>query len=296
MKFKKTALGCITFMMVSSIWAAPIENVNLSQNNDGTNAAVTTPTASAINVPTNLNWELVQKSERLENEVRSLRGTLEEQQNTIDQLKKDAENHYNDLDQRIQLLQQKVDPDTSSQDDSSDDSAQPTDNTTSPKLNKNTNTPVTPIEKVDEPSSPQKSLPKTTSSTPTTPQTKKPLNEKEAYTAALDAYKQGGAKAAIAPMQNFIKSYPNSVYIGNAHFWLAEFYLAVEPANYNEAKKNYEIVAKQYPQSAKAPRAIYQLYSISKNIDHNTVSTNLYRQQLLTKFPKSEEAGFVKNS
>lgn len=300
MKFKKTALGCITFMMVSTVWAAPIENVNLSQNSDSNNIAATTPVASAINVPTNLNWELVQKSERLENEVRSLRGALEEQQNTIDQLKKDAENRYNDLDQRIQLLQQKVDPDTSSQDTDSTDSSNDATQGATPAAPSNNNTPSTtvPEKKVDNKTSPDtSSAVKNTASTATgvTP-TKKPLNEKAAYTVALDAYKQGGAKSAITPMQSFIKTYPKSIYIGNAHFWLAEFYLAIEPPNYNEAKKNYEIVAKQYPQSSKTPRSIYQLYSIAKNIDHNTVSANLYRQQLLTKYPKSQEAGFVKTS
>ena len=45
-------------------------------------------------------------------------------------------------------------------------------------------------------------------------------------------------------MQNFIKNHPNSVYISNAYFWLAEFNLAIEPTNYSEAKKNFEIVAK----------------------------------------------------
>ncbi len=44
-------------------------------------------------------------------------------------------------------------------------------------------------------------------------------------------------KKAIAPMQNFIKNHPNSVYTGNAYFWLAEFNLATDPVNYNEAKK-----------------------------------------------------------
>lgn len=38
-------------------------------------------------------------------------------------------------------------------------------------------------------------------------------------------------------MQNFIKNHPNSIYTGNAYFWLAEFHLATDPVNYNEARK-----------------------------------------------------------
>lgn len=118
--------------------------------------------------------------------------------------------------------------------------------------------------------------------------------EKAAYTVALDAYKQGGAKKAIAPMQNFIKNNPNSVYIGNAYFWLAEFNLAIEPTNYVEAKKNYSIVADKYPESSRAPRALYQLYSIAKDVDRNAASATQLKNKLLQKYPKSEEAGYLK--
>ncbi|MFT4022038.1 MAG: YbgF trimerization domain-containing protein [Acinetobacter sp.] len=233
----------------------------------------------------------MQKNDRLENEVRKLRGMLEEQQNTIDQLQKDAENHYNDLDQRLQLLQQKVDGDESNPDETqnTDESSLPA-NKPSSESKPAVASPANPVNDTSS-SSPTSTSSKNTETSSTL---QKPTSEKDAYTLALEAYKQGGAKQAITPMKDFIKNYPSSVYIGNAHFWLAEFYLAVEPPNYNEAKKNYDIVAKQFPKSQKAPRALYQLYSIAKNIDHNNVSANLYQQQLLNKYPKSEEAGFVK--
>ena len=118
--------------------------------------------------------------------------------------------------------------------------------------------------------------------------------EKAAYTVALDAYKQGGAKKAIAPMQNFIKNHPNSVYISNAYFWLAEFNLAIEPTNYSEAKKNFEIVAMKYPQSAKASSALYRLYSIAQDVDHKPALAAQYKSKILSQYPKSEEARFLK--
>ncbi|MHA3061030.1 YbgF trimerization domain-containing protein [Acinetobacter sp. ANC 4636] len=280
MKLKKLALGLLACTTTYAVLAAPIENVSLSQNNSSGSSNNTTTNSPSSNIPTNVNWELMQRVDQLENQVRSLRGVIEEQQHTIDQQRQDLDNHYNDLDQRLQLLQQKVDgddgsaaSDTASSEDASSKSGTATNSTTLP------------------PSAPAND----TANSPTgAPPAKKPLNEKDAYTLALDAYKQGGAKQAIKPMQDFIKKYPNSIYIGNAHFWLAEFYLAIEPANYAEAKKNYEVVNKQYPQSAKAPRALYQLYSIAKNVDHNSVSANLYRQQLLKQYPKSAEAGYLK--
>ena len=114
--------------------------------------------------------------------------------------------------------------------------------------------------------------------------------EKAAYTVALDAYKQAGAKKAIQPMQNFIKNHPNGIYAGNAYFWLADFYLALEPVNYKAAKQNYNIVATRYPNSDKASRSVYQLYSIAKDVDKNTALANQYKTKLLTQFPQSKEA------
>ena len=120
--------------------------------------------------------------------------------------------------------------------------------------------------------------------------------DKAAYTVALEAYKQGGAKKAIAPMQNFVKNNPNSIYTGNAYFWLAEFNLAIEPPNYDEAKKNYETVAAKFPDSGKAARSLYQLYSIAKDVNKNTQTAEVYKKKLISTYPQSEEAGFFKNS
>ncbi|MDC4573987.1 tetratricopeptide repeat protein [Acinetobacter baumannii] len=293
MQMKKHSLLFIALMSTTSLYAnIPIESRGLSQN-DG---SASNTSSSNISVPTNLNWELMQKNQQLENDVRTLRGQLEEQANDIEQLKKDLANRYTDLDQRLELLHQKVDPDSATQEDSSNTTA---DNTTSTNIsapqsqstdgNKVVAAPPTPTTSEQQPSAP------VTNAQPVTAvqNQSNPLElEKAAYTVALDAYKQGGAKKAIAPMQNFIKNHPNSIYTGNAYFWLAEFHLATDPVNYNEAKKNYNIVASQYPNSSKAPRALYQLYSIAKDVDKNTVSANQYKNKLLSQYPKSEEAKF----
>lgn len=116
---KKHTLFTITLLCSAPLYAIPIESRGLSQ--DAGNYAATT--ATAINVsnspsddstitPTNINWQLMQKTERLENELRSLRGKIEEQDNEIAQLKHDLQNRYTDLDQRLELLQEKVDPDS----------------------------------------------------------------------------------------------------------------------------------------------------------------------------------------
>ncbi|MGR2824715.1 tetratricopeptide repeat protein [Acinetobacter sp. 1124_18A] len=285
MRLMKHSLLFIALMSTTSLYAnIPIESRGLSQSGGST----TNTSSNNDSVPSNLNWELMQKNQQLENDVRTLRGQLEEQSNDIEQLKKDLSNRYTDLDQRLELLNQKVDPESAPSDNPANSDTPATASTeASTADNKVVN--AAPISTSSTTPQPQPEAPQ---QPPSQNQSNPVELEKAAYTVALDAYKQGGAKKAIAPMQNFIKNHPNSVYTGNAYFWLAEFNLATDPVNYNEAKKNYNVVATRYPNSSKAPRALYQLYSIAKDVDKNAASANQYKTKILSQYPKSEEAKF----
>ncbi len=274
---KKHSLCALTLLCTTPVFAnIPIESRGLSQaTNNSVNPTSVAVDTGASATATNINWQIMQKNQQLENDLRSLRGKLEEQDNEIAQLKHELENRYADLDQRLELLQQKVDPEAST---TTEDNQQDTPPSNTTITNPSSNTTAAAVNKAP-----------VVVSTQNTSEL-----EKAAYTVALDAYKQGGAKKAIAPMQNFIKNNPNSVYISNAYFWLAEFNLAIEPTNYAEAKKNYGIVANQYPNSSRAPRAVYQLYNIAKEVDKNSTQANQYKAKLLKQYPKSEEASFFK--
>lgn len=280
---KKHALFSIALLSSASLYAIPIESRGLSDTASSRNDVANSPAP----IVGNMNWDLIQKNQQLENQIRELRGKIEEQDHAIDQLNKELTNRYTDLDQRLELLNQKLEPESNQ-----------------PEQAPAENAPVDSSTATDQTSTASKATTNspapTTAQNPATPanssnNTSDPVAlEKAAYTIALDAYKKGGAKQAIAPMQNFIKNYPNSIYTGNAYFWLAEFQLAIDPPNYNEAKKNYEIVAAKFPNSSKAPRALYQLYSIAKDVNKNTQTANVYKSKLLSTYPKSEEAGFFK--
>ena len=82
------------------ICQCPIESRALSQQ-QANNVVAGSPS---------LNWEIMQKNQKLEEEIRKLRGQLEEHDNAIEQLKKELANRYTDLDQRLELLSQKIDP------------------------------------------------------------------------------------------------------------------------------------------------------------------------------------------
>jgi TolA-binding protein len=285
MMLKQHALCVLALLSSASLYAnIPIESRGLTQTSiepSANNVAIDSGAATA-NVPTNLNWQIMQKNQQLENDVRALRGKIEEQDNEIEKLKHELTNRYTDLDQRLELLQQKVDPESAApEEDNQQDTSPSTVNTPTPVV-------------AAKPANTQPAAVTTQANATNTQSASSADLDKAAYTVALDAYKQGGAKKAIAPMKNFIKNNPNSVYISNAYFWLAEFNLAIEPTNYTEAKKNYNIVINQYPNSAKAARALYQLHSIAKDVDHNTTLANQLKSKLVKDYPKSEEAGYFK--
>ena len=275
---KKHSVLFIALLSSMQLYAIPIESRGLSQQ-QANNVVAASPS---------LNWEIMQKNQKLEEDIRKLRGQLEEHENAIDQLKKELTNRYTDLDQRIELLSQKIDPP-----EENTETENPNEGAASEIAPSNTTPSAAPVNLAPATQTPPPVMP-TKTNTSTTDTTNNQIElEKAAYTVALDAYKQGGAKKAIQPMQNFIKNHPNGIYAGNAYFWLAEFYLALEPVDYKAAKQNYNIVATRYPNSAKASRAVYQLYSIAKEVDKNTALANQYKTKLLTQFPQSEEAKFI---
>jgi len=292
MMLKKHVLGTLLICCTAPVFAnIPIESRGLSQNSSTSYAPNNTQSAistgSDQTVATNLNWQLMQKNQQLEDDIRTLRGKIEEHDNEIEKLKNELNNRYADLDQRLEALQQKVEPteDTSTEEDNQQGTVPST---------ATGSTPNSSTIKSSSATAPALANSNSVTKPASAPAATSEELDKAAYTVALDAYKQGGAKKAIAPMQNFIKNNPNSVYVSNAHFWLAEFNVAIEPSNFAEAKRNYTIVVEQYPNSSRASRALYQLYSISKDVDHNANQANLYKQQLLKSYPKSEEAGYLK--
>lgn len=258
-------LFCCTFLASAPSFAnTPIESRGLSQT-----ATIITPLATntgADSVNTNINWQLIQKNQQLEADLRSLRGKIEELENANEQLNHELNNRYTDLDQRLGLLQQKLDEENEVLDEVEDNQQDKT-----PSLVK----PIAPE-------------PIQTAQT----EIKVPQDDeldRAAYTIALEAYKQGGAAKALDPMRNFIKNHPQSLYISNAYFWMGEFYMAIKPVNYKRAQANYTAVINHYPESNKAATSLYRLYDLAKNVDKDIGLATEYAKMLKNSYPNAEE-------
>jgi len=91
-------MGLITTTTLSTHAAIPVESRPLTSS-----SAV----GGVDSTQTSQLWQLTQQIQKLENEVRDLRGKVETHDNDIDQLQK-KQNHYTDFDQRIAQSQDDI--------------------------------------------------------------------------------------------------------------------------------------------------------------------------------------------
>ncbi|CAM3962494.1 tol-pal system protein YbgF [Pseudoalteromonas byunsanensis] len=95
------------------------------------------------------------------------------------------------------------------------------------------------------------------------------LNENEAYDRAVALIMQDKRyDAAIPEFQNFLATFPQSVYIPNAHYWLGQLQsIKNDDAN---AMVHFKTVVEQFPESNKRPDAMLKLgalYEKQGNLD-----------------------------
>ncbi|MEY2863877.1 MAG: hypothetical protein RLY58_1584 [Pseudomonadota bacterium] len=239
-----------------------------------------TPNLPTTNSPdtnpdqTTMMWKLYQQVQDLQQEVRSLRGRFESQEQQLDQTDKELKARFTDLDQRFDQFKTQL-PTTATSD--------------------TTNTDTPPAALTTGSTEPQTTA-STVAATPTTSTATPPAPDadKRAYVSAYDAYKAGGAAKAIEPMQAFIRTYPTSVYVPNAHYWLGEFYLAITPPDFKQAAQSFAVTSLTYPKSAKAAAATYRLATMA-DVDNRPAEATRLMTRLTTDYLGTQEAGFAEN-
>ncbi len=83
--------------------------------------------------------------------------------------------------------------------------------------------------------------------------------ESEAYKAAYSLVRSQQFDAAVGAFQQFLRNYPDGKYAANAHYWLGELYLVVNPPDLESSRQAFSLLLSQYPDNAKAPDAMYKL-------------------------------------
>jgi tol-pal system protein YbgF len=83
--------------------------------------------------------------------------------------------------------------------------------------------------------------------------------EGEAYRSAYALVRAQKFNDATAAFKQFLRDYPAGKYAPNAHYWLGELYLVMQPADLESSRQAFTLLLSQYPDNSKAPDAMYKL-------------------------------------
>ncbi|MEQ1515708.1 MAG: tol-pal system protein YbgF [Usitatibacteraceae bacterium] len=197
--------------------------------------------------------QLLNQIEQLNAEIAKLRGQVEVLSNLDEQLTKRQRDFYLDIDTRLRKLEGGAPPDAPA------------------------GSPVT--------SGPIGAAAPTSPAAPASASSR--AQEERVYDVGANAFKRGDYVAATRAFQTFIKDYPGSQLVPNAHYWIGISYFNLR--DYGSARSTQDVLLKQYPDSAKAPDALLALASIYVEIGDNGSARNAL-EDVIAKYPGSEAA------
>jgi len=114
------------------------------------------------------------------------------------------------------------------------------------------------------------------------------LTENETYDRALNlVLKDKRYKQAILEFEAFNKSFPNSSYAPNAHYWLGQ--LLFNQGELDQANQAFMVVVNKHKESTKRPDALLKLAMIAQKQNKTKKAIDTY-QQLLKEYPESTSA------
>ncbi|MDD5274205.1 MAG: tol-pal system protein YbgF [Methylovulum sp.] len=251
-------------------------------------SAVPTANNIAPSPSTSSLLEMTGRLEQLQTEVQQLTGKVEEQANTIAELKKQQKARLGDLEDRLQSLETKG-------------SGTATDATAVPAVPADPNAPPADAPSTGEPAAPVPAAPAPETKTPvdatpaaaTTPAAPAPKAaavsdaESQAYKAAYMDLRNGHTDESISAFKNYLNTYPSGGLSGNAQYWLGEAYLVNKDSD--AAKQAFNAVIEKYPNSPKQADALLMLGKVEMDQNH-TDKAREYLNQVTRQFPNTTAA------
>ena len=183
--------------------------------------------------------DLVFQVQQLQDEVRMLRGMLEDQTIQLEALSNRQRDQYLDLDQRITAQRG-----SSSGPMTSRAVAQPVIREDVPDVRPALDTPSS-VTAIATPDTQARELPAS------------PEAEKAAYDQGFQSLKDLKYAAAAEQFSSFVRQYPNSDYADNAQYWLGESYYVTR--NYDIALEAFQGLLSNYPDSPKVPDGLLKI-------------------------------------
>jgi tol-pal system protein YbgF len=251
--------------------AAPV--VSLDQLQEQQNAVVHSQQVPQQNSRDQLIAEQQIQITALQEEIRQLRGMLEEQDYKTSQLLERQRELYRDLDQRLSDIANKS---------SAPVNVNPAANAASNGANAEVPavTPnVTPVASVDKPKTPRID--------PAKAAAKLAEEEQAAYDAIFPLVRNKQYVEATKAYQDFLQAYPTGKNAANARYWLGQIFNVQNQLE--DADTQFKLVVTQFPESAKAHEALLKLGEIAKKRGLNDSAKGFF-QKVLQQYPDSPSA------
>lgn len=217
---------------------------------------------------TNAQTLLDQEAQRtqLQRDIQALRGESEVLNHKIELLKKQVQDNYLDVDQRLRQTQTQV-------------------NTLSTVA-----TPPAPTPSAN----PQNTVtlgnvptPSTTPEASTPPAPANNLSEEQSYQQAFKAVQDGRYEQASTALEQYLQAFPKGSHSDNAQYWLGEAYYAQK--KYNPALASFNALLDKYPDSGKRPSALLKMGSVYYELKDKTAARAIW-ERVRSEYPNTATA------
>lgn len=206
--------------------------------------------------------EIWQSVEQLRNEMRDLRGEIEQQSFQLQQIEQHQKQMYLDLDQRLQAIEKSATRTTIHQ--------QPTLESEPPLINET-----------------DKLSPSDQSLSPAAPSQEDIEATKTSYNKALEILRSGRYADAAIEFEQIVTHHPNSDLADNAQYWLAEtMYIN---RDFDLATAAFQRIISDYPDSSKVPDALLKIAFIQFEINRVNAGKKQLKE-LIQNHPQSSAA------
>ena len=192
---------------------------------------------------------LALRVQQLEEEIRRLNGLVEEQASLLTRLQDQSLERYVEVDRRLATI-------------ASGEGINATDD------------PISPADTVAVGES---------NMAPEEPLKVPQMGEQEAYQAAYGLVRERQFSDALTAFAAFLGEYPFGRFAPNAHYWLGELYLVVEPVDPESARQNFQVLLDQYPNDRKVPDALYKLGRVHA-LKGNQERSREYLQRVISEY------------
>ena len=222
--------------------------------------------------------KLFEEVESLGTEARELRGQLEVQSHTIEQLKQRQRQLYLDTDQRLQRIESAPPA----------QAASPLPQPSVPAAPAQMPASQTAETTVPMPE-PAPAASGTTDTTATTGVD--PFAEQQAYQGAFDLLKSGRYEDAAGAFKQFITEYPTGSYADNAQYWLGETHYITR--RFADSVQEFQRLVVQHPNSQKLTHALLKIGYAHDELG-NRAEAERVLGELIARYPQSAAAGLAR--